>query len=217
MKKIATILLAVCMIASIAIPASAAELGSSWSGWGSWFNKKPVTIHGDYDGDGDIDYDDVDAFFELVAANACTEADDWNGDGQVNIADVQRFYNIVKTLIGEETTEPVPTEPASTDPTPSDPCPTEPASTEAQPAEYKIHYDCNGGYFWSQYASPAISNTQTVTVEEGKTHTIYSAPQRNACYTFVGWKAADGTIYQPKEKIVVTQDLSLTAMWEYNE
>lgn len=212
MKKIVTMLLAVCMIASIAIPASAAELSSSWGGWGSWFDKKPIAIHGDYDGDGDIDYDDVSAFRDLVADDGYSAADDWNGDGKVDISDVQYFYNVVKSMVGEETpetTDPAPFEPAT-------PAPTEPASTEATKTKYTIRYDANGGYFYSTYASPSVYSTTSVTVEEGKTHTILSAAKRNTCYTFAGWQADDGTIYQPGEKIVVTQNLSLKAVWKYN-
>ena len=44
---------------------------------------------------------------------------------------------------------------------------------EAQ--EYTIRYDANGGYWWSQYASPAISNSKKYTVDAGNIHTIISA------------------------------------------
>lgn len=216
MKKIVTMLLAVCMIASIAVPASAAELGSSWGSWGAWFDKKPIAIHGDYDGDGDIDYDDVSAFRDLVADDGYSAADDWNGDGKVDISDVQYFYNVVKSLVGEETPETTElAAPAPTEPAPTEPVPTEPAPTEEQAAEYTVRYDANGGYFFSMYASPSVYSTKTVTVEAGKTLTISGAPNRT-CYTFRGWETKDGTVYQAGEKIVVTQNLSLKAIWEYN-
>ena len=85
---------------------------------------------------------------------------------------------------------------------------------EAEPvvAEYTIRYDANGGYWWSQYASPAISNIKSCTVEAGKVHTIIRAPIRT-CYTFQGWKAPDGSVYQPGEKITPTESMTLKAVW----
>lgn len=88
---------------------------------------------------------------------------------------------------------------------------TEPAEPEAA-QEYTIRYDANGGYWWSQYASPAISNIKSCTVEAGKVHTIIIAPIRT-CYTFQGWKAPDGTVYQPGEKITPTESMTLKAVW----
>lgn len=81
---------------------------------------------------------------------------------------------------------------------------------EAQ--EYTIRYDANGGYWWSQYASPAISNIKSYTVEAGEIHKIISAPIRT-CYTFQGWEAPDGTVYQPGEKITPTESMTLKAVW----
>lgn len=85
---------------------------------------------------------------------------------------------------------------------------------EAEPvvAEYTIRYDANGGYWWSQYASPAISNIKSYTVEAGEIHKIISAPIRT-CYTFQGWKAPDGSVYQPGEKITPTESMTLKAVW----
>ena len=85
---------------------------------------------------------------------------------------------------------------------------------EAEPvvAEYTIRYDANGGYWWSQYASPAISNIKSCTVEAGEAHTIIRAPIRT-CYTFQGWEAPDGTVYQPGEKITPTESMTLKAVW----
>ena len=81
---------------------------------------------------------------------------------------------------------------------------------EAQ--EYTIRYDANGGYWWYQYASPAISNSKTYTVEAGESHKIISAPIRT-CYTFHGWEAPDGAVYQPGEKITPTESMTLKAVW----
>lgn len=102
--------------------------------------------------------------------------------------------------------EPVPAE--TTAPPETEP-PTDPPSTE-----YKIKYDCNGGYFWSQYASPAMSTSKSYTVTAGNTHTVISGPTRT-CYGFRGWQASDGTIYQPGDKITPTENMTLKALWEY--
>ena len=88
---------------------------------------------------------------------------------------------------------------------------TEPAEPEAA-QEYTIRYDANGGYWWSQYASPAISNIKSYTVEAGEIHKIISAPIRT-CHTFQGWEAPDGTVYQPGEKITPTESMTLKALW----
>lgn len=93
--------------------------------------------------------------------------------------------------------------PEQTEPEPEDP-------EAAQ--EYTIRYDANGGYWWSQYASPAISNSKTYTVDAGESHTIISAPIRTG-YTFQGWEAQDGAVYQPGEKITPTENMTLKALW----
>ena len=87
---------------------------------------------------------------------------------------------------------------------------TEPEPVEAE--EYTIRYDANGGYWWSQYASPAISNSKTYTVEAGESHKIISAPIRT-CYVFQGWEAPDGSVYQPGEKITPTENMTFKALW----
>ena len=89
---------------------------------------------------------------------------------------------------------------------------TEPAEPEAA-QEYTIRYDANGGYWWSQYASPAISNIKSCTVEAGEVHTIIRAPIRT-CYTFQGWKAPDGSVYPPGEKITPTENMTFMALWK---
>ena len=89
---------------------------------------------------------------------------------------------------------------------------TEPAEQEAA-QEYTIRYDANGGYWWSQYASPAISNSKKYTVEAGEVHKIISAPIRTG-YTFQGWEAPDGSVYQPGEKITPTESMTLKAIWK---
>lgn len=78
--------------------------------------------------------------------------------------------------------------------------------------EYTIRYDANGGYWWSQYASPAISSSKKYTVDSGEVHKIISAPIRTG-YTFQGWEAEDGSIYQPGEKITPTENMMLKAVW----
>lgn len=85
---------------------------------------------------------------------------------------------------------------------------------EAEPVvtEYTVRYDANGGYWWSQYASPAISNIKSYTVEAGEIHKIISAPIRT-CHTFHGWEAPDGSVYQPGEKITPTENMTLKAVW----
>ena len=90
----------------------------------------------------------------------------------------------------------------------AEPEPEEPEAAQ----EYTIRYDANGGYWWSQYASPAISNSKKYTVEAGEVHKIISAPIRT-CQTFQGWEAPDGTVYQPGEKITPTESMTLKAVW----
>ena len=88
---------------------------------------------------------------------------------------------------------------------------TEPAEPEAA-QEYTIRYDANGGYWWSQYASPAISNSKKYTVEAGEVHKIISAPIRTG-YVFQGWEAPDGSVFQPGEKITPTENMTFKAIW----
>ena len=90
-----------------------------------------------------------------------------------------------------------------------------PEETEPVIVEYTIRYDANGGYWWSQYASPATTNSKSYLVDAGDTHKVISAPQRT-CYSFRGWEAIDGTIYQPGDKIVPTENMTLKAIWAYN-
>ncbi len=92
--------------------------------------------------------------------------------------------------------------------------PKEPEIEEAEPVveEYTIRYDANGGYWWSQYASPAISNSKKYIVEAGEVHKIISAPIRTG-YVFQGWEAPDGSVFQPGEKITPTANMSFKAVW----
>lgn len=95
---------------------------------------------------------------------------------------------------------------------------TEPEYEESDPEvvyeaeEFVIRYDANGGYWWSQYASPAISNSKKYTVEAGEVHKIISAPIRTG-YTFQGWEAPDGSVCQPGEKITPTENMTFKAIW----
>ena len=93
-------------------------------------------------------------------------------------------------------------------PEPAEPEPEEPEAAQ----EYTIRYDANGGYWWSQYASPAISNSKKYTVEAGEVHKIISAPIRTG-YVCQGWEAPDGSVYQPGEKITPTGNMTLKAVW----
>ena len=89
----------------------------------------------------------------------------------------------------------------------------EPEQAEPEAAqEYTIRYDANGGYWWSQYASPAISNSKKYTVDAGEVHKIISAPIRTG-HTFQGWEAPDGSVYQPGEKITPTENMTFKAIW----
>lgn len=94
------------------------------------------------------------------------------------------------------------------EPEQQEPEPEEPEAAQ----EYTIRYEANGGYWWSQYASPAISNSKKHTVEAGEVHKIISAPIRTG-YTFQGWEAPDGSVYQPGEKITPTESVTLKALW----
>lgn len=87
----------------------------------------------------------------------------------------------------------------------------EPEPVEAE--EFTVRYDANGGYWWSQYASPALSTTKKYTVEAGESHTIISAPIRTG-HTFQGWEAPDGAVYQPGEKITPAENMTLKAIWK---
>lgn len=90
--------------------------------------------------------------------------------------------------------------------------PEEPEET-APAEEYTIRYDANGGYFWSQYASPAISNSKSYKVTAGNTHKVISAPQRT-CYTFAGWMDEDGSVYHAGDVITPTKSMAMKAIWE---
>lgn len=95
------------------------------------------------------------------------------------------------------------------EPEQQEPEPEEPEAAQ----EYTIRYDANGGYWWSQYASPAISNIKTYTVDAGEVHKIINAPIRTL-YTFHGWEAPDGSVYQPGEKITPAENMTLKAIWK---
>lgn len=107
--------------------------------------------------------------------------------------------------IEQEVTEP---EYEESEPEQAEPETEEPEATQ----EYTIRYDANGGYWWSQYASPAMSTTKKYTVEAGEVHKIIGAPIRTG-YTLQGWEAPDGSVYQPGEKITPTESMTLKAVW----
>lgn len=154
MKKIITMLLAVILIGTLAVPAHAAGFSAPWvsyfSGWKSWFAQ---------------------------------------AEEKPDVSEPE----VSEEPVIEETAPPV----------------------EVEKATYTIRYDANGGYFWSQYASPAISNSKEYAVDAGKPHTIFNAPCRTG-YIFLGWEDQDSTIYQPGDKITPTADLYIKAKWCMN-
>ena len=49
-------------------------------------------------------------------------------------------------------------------------------------------------------------------MEAEEIHKIISAPIRTL-YTFQGWEAPDGSVYQPGEKITPTENMTFKAIW----
>ena len=81
---------------------------------------------------------------------------------------------------------------------------------EAQ--EYTIRYDANGGYWWSQYASPAIRDSKKCVVDAGESHTLIAGPIRTG-YTFIGWKTELGDVLNAGDTITPKEDMKLKAVW----
>ena len=88
---------------------------------------------------------------------------------------------------------------------------TEPAEPEAA-QEYTIRYDANGGYWWSQYASPAIRDSKKCVVDAGESHTLIAGPIRTG-YTFIGWKTELGDVLKAGDTITPKEDMKLKAVW----
>lgn len=86
---------------------------------------------------------------------------------------------------------------------------------EPEATEYTIEYDCNGGFWFNIYKSPAYSSSATSVIEAGDTHKVMSKPTRGG-YTFQGWVDENGNVYKAGGKITPEGDMKLTASWKYN-
>lgn len=84
--------------------------------------------------------------------------------------------------------------------------------TEPIVAEYTIRYDANGGYWWSQYASPAIRDSKKCTVKAGESHTLIKGPIRTG-YTFIGWETELGDVLKAGDTITPKENMKLKAVW----
>lgn len=90
---------------------------------------------------------------------------------------------------------------------------TEPEPEEPEAAqEYTIRYDANGGYWWSQYASPAIRDSKKCVVDAGESHTLIAGPIRTG-YTFIGWETELGDVLKAGDTITPKEDMKLKAVW----
>lgn len=78
--------------------------------------------------------------------------------------------------------------------------------------EFVIRYDANGGYWWSQYASPAIRDSKKCVVDAGESHTLIAGPIRTG-YTFIGWKTELGDVLKAGDTITPKEDMKLKAVW----
>lgn len=78
--------------------------------------------------------------------------------------------------------------------------------------EYTIRYDANGGYWWSQYASPAIRDSKKCVVDAGESHTLIAGPIRTG-YTFIGWKTELGDVLKAGDTITPKENMKLKAVW----
>ena len=89
----------------------------------------------------------------------------------------------------------------------------EPEPEEPEAAqEYTIRYDANGGYWWSQYASPAIRDSKKCVVDAGESHTLIAGPIRTG-YTFIGWKTELGDVLKAGDTITPKENMKLKAVW----
>ena len=95
---------------------------------------------------------------------------------------------------------------------------TEPEYEETSPEvvyeaeEFVIRYDANGGYWWSQYASPAIRDSKKCVVDAGESHTLIAGPIRTG-YTFIGWKTELGDVLKAGDTITPKENMKLKAVW----
>ena len=96
-------------------------------------------------------------------------------------------------------------QPEQTEPEPE---PEEPEDAQ----EYTIRYDANGGYWWSQYASPAIRDSKKCVVDAGESHTLIAGPIRTG-YTFIGWKTELGDVLKAGDTITPKESMTLKALW----
>ena len=89
----------------------------------------------------------------------------------------------------------------------------EPEPEEPEAAqEFTIRYDANGGYWWSQSASPAIRDSKKCVVDAGESHTLIAGPIRTG-YTFIGWKTELGDVLKAGDTITPKEDMKLKAVW----
>ena len=95
---------------------------------------------------------------------------------------------------------------------PEEPEQIEQEATEPEAEEFVIRYDANGGYWWSQYASPAIRDSKKCVVDAGESHTLIAGPIRTG-YTFIGWKTELGDVLKAGDTITPKEDMKLKAVW----
>lgn len=80
-----------------------------------------------------------------------------------------------------------------------------------QNREFEIIYDLNGGFAWNIYTSPAFK-TELCYTDTG-THTVVDVKPTRTMYKLVGWEY-EGEILQPGDIIALTENVTLTAVWE---
>ena len=141
------------------------------------------------------------AIILVVPVSASTlDNNDWKWSWDWNNV-IDWFENHVKSEVND--TPPTETEE-----------PKEPEIEEAEPVveEYTIRYDANGGYWWSQYASPAIRDSKKCVVDAGESHTLIAGPIRTG-YTFIGWKTDLGDVLKAGDTITPKENMKLKAVW----
>jgi uncharacterized repeat protein (TIGR02543 family) len=84
-------------------------------------------------------------------------------------------------------------------------------TAEWEPIVPQVIYDPDGGTAPENVTYPNTANPDKVTY--GDSITVLPAPTKDG-YEFIGWKDKDGNVYQPDDKIVVKDDLTLTAQWQ---
>ena len=77
-------------------------------------------------------------------------------------------------------------------------------------AECQITYDLNGGYIWSLGSGFSIQ-TEYTCIAKG-THIVEDLKPNRFLYELQGWEC-DGVVYEVGDEIVLTGDVTLTAVW----